>query len=320
MTLIDFDKPPSLMIKAAQMIMGIIIVYVIYVICTVAVKADKLAIDLQKDIAKKRKTSVIDGYIDSSTSVKVNSVIQFAENYLPITPSMNIKGGAQFSYQFWMFVEDPSTVGDSLIFIKGDPKEYNYKIQENKYNISKKTMEPLYTRETVGQIAKCPMLSFKKGGDPASLEFSVKFNTLHNLNESFDIINIKSEKNIYRNNLLSIFAKQWFMISIVFQDNMPINDFETGVIVKLYLNDVMYQQKVYKSALKQNDGELVLFPNVIPGCKMSKFTYYNYAINDTDVSKDYKAGPILTPSTTFGAIKNNISYLSDNNRMDIWNL
>ncbi len=316
---IDLTKPPSLAIKAIQIVIGIIVVYVIYLLCTIAVKADKLAIDLEKDISKKRKTDVINGYIDSNNSIAVNTIIQFATNYLPITPSMNVKGGAQFSYKLWLYIEDASAIGDKMIFIKGDPKMYTYKIQEQKYNISTKSMEPLYTRKAISQIAKCPLLSFKSGGDSGSVEFNLKFNTLHNLDETFTVENIKSEKSIYRNNLISIFSKQWFMITIVFQDNMPINDFESGIIVKFYLNDVMYTQKVYNSALKQNDSDLVLFPELIQGCKMTDFSYYNYAIGDEEVNNSYKKGPTLTASTTFGSVNNSVSQMSDNNRMDIWN-
>lgn len=316
---IDLTKQPSLTIKAIQLVAGLIIVYIIYLLSTIVVKSDKLAIDLEKDMSKKRITNVIDGYIDSSNSININTVISFAKNYLPISPSMNIKGGAQFTYQFWLYIEDINATADKVIFVKGDPSLYKYKIQEHKYNISTKMMEPSYTREVVGVVAKCPMLSFKKGGDAGTTEFSLQFNTLHNLNETFEITNIRSDNPLFRNNLMSIFSKQWFMITIVFQDNMPINDFESGVIVKFYLNDVLYQQQVYNTALKQNEGDLVLFPSVISGCKMSKMNYYNYAIGDEEVHKEYKAGPILTPSKTFGAISNNILYMSDNNRMDIWN-
>lgn len=316
---IDLTKPPSIAIKAIQVVIGIIIVYIIYLLSTIAIKADKLAIDMEKDLSRKRKINVINGYIDSNNKIIINTIIQFANNYLPITPSMNIKGGAQFTYQLWLFIEDPNVIGDKMIFIKGDPKLYTYKVQEQKYNISTKTMEPSYTRKAVSQIAKCPMLSFKGGGDPGTVEFNLKFNTLHNLDESFDIVNIKSEKTIYRNNIMSIFSKQWFMVTIVFQDNMPINDFETGIVVKFYLNDVMYQQKVYNSALKQNDSELILFPEVIQGCKMTDFSYYNYAIGDDEVINTYKKGPTLTASTSFGSVSNSISQMSDYNRMDIWN-
>lgn len=316
---IDLTKQPSLMIKAVQFVVGLIVVFLIYLIAKAAMNADKLVIDIEKDMSLKKVTYVTDGYIDSSQKVTINSTVPFAPNYLPIISSMNIKGGAQFSYQLWMFVEDADKIADKVIFIKGDPTKYTYQLQENKLDISSKQMKPYNKRQVNGRIAKCPMLSFKSGGG-GNIEFSVLFNTLHNMNETFDVTTMKSDNSIYRHNLTSILAKQWFLVTVVFQDNMPINDFETGLIVRFYLNDVLYQQKTYKSTLKQNDGDLVIFPDEdLSGCKLSTFTYFNYAISDTDVKTISNKGPVLTPSTTNGAIKNNVMKMSSMNRLDLYN-
>ena len=314
------NTPPSLVNKIVQVIIGFIFVFIIYILATLTVKADKLVIDNEKDLTLKRHVDIVNGYIDSNNRIDINTSIPFATNYLPIKPSMNIKGGSQFTYQLWLFVDNTESAAGKTIFIKGDPAFYNYKITENKYNIEKKTMENYYTRQTVGQISKCPMLAFRSGGDPSNIEFHMEFNTLHNMNETFDIVNIKSDNSVYRNNLLSIFAKQWFLVTIIFQDNMPINDFENGIIVRFYLNDILYQQQTYKSTLKQNEGDLVLFPDSnISGCKLTSMRYYNHAVSDASIQSAYKNGPVIKPSTTFGSVKNNISYVSDKNKLDVFN-
>lgn len=317
---LDFTKQPSLVNIIIQFFLGIIVTFLIYLIAKIAVQADKLVIDEDKDVGRKRVINITNGYIESAQPIKINTVLDFAENYLAIKPSMNVKGGSQFTYQFWLFIDDPTVIGDKTLFIKGDYNQYRYKVTENKYNIKIKTMEPYNTREILGQISKAPMLTFKSGGDPDSIEFNMKFNTLHNINETFEVTNIKSDNNIYRNNLLSIFAKQWFMVTIIFQDNMQINDFENGIVVRFYINDILYKQQVYNSALKLNDGDLILFPDVIPGCKMSAINYYNYAINEALIVDFYKKGPILTPSSTIGGAKKSmVSYISDMNKLDIYN-
>lgn len=321
-TVKDFlSKPPTVVNKIVQIIIGFVFVFIIYMLATLAVKADKLVIDSEKDISLKRQVDIIDGYIDSNSRIDINTSMSFATNFLPIKSSMNIKGGAQFTYQFWLFVDNTESAAGKTIFIKGDPSLYNYKVTENKYSIEKKTMENYYTRNMVGQISKCPMFAFKSGGDPSNIEFHMEFNTLHNMNESFDVVNIKSDNSVYRNNLLSVFAKQWFMVTVIFQDNMPINDFENGIIVRFYLNDVLYQQQAYKSTLKQNEGDLVLFPDSnISGTKLTSMRYFNYAISDSSIQNSYKGGPVIKPSTTFGAVKNNISYISDKNKLDVFNM
>lgn len=317
----DLTIAPTLVNKIIQVIVGFVVVFIIYLLATLAVKADKLVIDSEKDLSKKKQIDIVDGYIDSSNRIDINTSIPFASNYLPIKSSMNIKGGAQFTYQFWLFVDDPITVAGKTIFIKGDPALYNYKIIENKYNIKTKQMENNYTRNKTGQISKCPFLAFKTGGDPGTIEFHMEFNTLHNISEIFDVVNIKSDNSVYRNNLLSVFSKQWFLITMIFQDNMPINDFENGIIIRFYLNDIMYQQQTYKSALKQNDGDLVLFPDSnISGCKITSMKYFNHAISDESIEKSYKMGPVTTPSTTFGSVVKQVSYLSDKNKLDMFNV
>jgi hypothetical protein len=316
----DLSIPPTTINKIIQVIVGFVVVFIIYLLATLAVKADKLIIDSEKDLSKKRQIDIVDGYIDSANKLSINTSIPFANNYLPIKPSMNIKGGAQFTYQLWLFVDDPNSAAGKTIFIKGDPAKYNYKISENKYNIQTKQMENSYILNTIGQISKCPMLAFNSGGDAGAIEFHMEFNTLHNISESFDVVSIKSDNNIYRNNLLSVFAKQWFLVTIIFQDNIPINDFENGIIIKFYLNDVMYQQQSYKSTLKQNDGDLVLFPDSISGTKLTSMKYYNYAVSDQSIQSVYKKGPVVTPSLTFGAVTKHISYISDKNKLDIFNV
>lgn len=315
---IDLTKPPSTTNKAIQFVLGLVAVYIIYLLATTAMKADKLIIDAEKDMSLKKTTYVTNGFVDSSSSIRISTVVPFAPNYLPITPSMNIKGGSQFTYQFWLYVDDTSNIGDKVIFMKGDTNKYSYTLQENKYDVSTKQMVPYNKRFVTDRVAKCPLLAFNTGGK--GIEFKLQFNTLNNMNETFYITNMQSESSIYRNNLLSVFAKQWFLVTIVFQDNMPINDFETGLLVKFYLNDVMYQQKGYNTTLKQNDGDLVLFPDQdLAGCKVSTFTYYNYAVSDKDVKQISDKGPVLTPSTTNGAISKNVLYVSDANRLDLWN-
>lgn len=317
----DLTTKPTVVNKIIQVIVGFVVVFIIYLLATLAVKADKLVIDSEKDLSKKRQIDIVDGYIDGGNRLDINTSIPFANNYLPIKPSMNIKGGSQFTYQFWLFIDDPISASGKTIFIKGDPALYNYKITENKYNIQTKQMETNYTRNTIGQISKCPFLAFKSGGDPGTIEFHMEFNTLHNISETFDVVNIKSDNSVYRNNLLSVFSKQWFLVTIIFQDNMPINDFENGIIIKFYLNDIMYQQQSYKSTLKQNDGDLILFPDSnISGCKLTSMKYFNYAISDETIQSSYKFGPVVTPSTTFGSVKKNVSYVSDRNKLDIFNV
>jgi hypothetical protein len=163
------------------------------------------------------------------------------------------------------------------------------------------------------------MLSF--GANP--LDFVVSFNTLNSIREQLSVSNIRSDDSTYRKNLLSLYGNTWVCITIVFEDNMPINDFENGVVVKFYVNDILYVSGKYSSALKQNNGDVVFFPDSvgIPSLKMSNFAYFNYALSDTEIKAIVRAGPNVKPAvSTKNAAATTLPYhVSEYNKLDLAN-
>ena len=306
-------------IKAVQIVAGLVIVYIIYVLAVSAMKSDKLVIDEQYDMALKRMVVITDGYIESTLlDNKINTSVPFADTYLPIIPSINIKGGSQFTYSFWVNVGDIAEAKGKTLFVKGDKEFRNYYLTEKKYDVNSQSMVDKHSQIINGRVAMCPAVSF--GNSATEVGFVVKFNTLHNMNETLEVKSMKAANNIYRNNLLSLVSGQWFMITIVFQDNVPVGDFENGLSVKFYVNDVLYQQGQYSSALKQNHGDFIMFPDTsFKGTRMSGLTYYNYALGDADIRNLAGKGAVTTPSTLAGKVNASALYLSDMNRMDMYN-
>jgi hypothetical protein len=302
-------SPPS---AAVQIIIGLVIGIIVYSFAYWAMRNDIQSMNTSFNPNTKRKVSLFDGYYDSSSLVKktYNTSNTLAHNYVPISPSSNLKGGAQFTYSMWLFVGDPNSAVNNTIFLHGDPQRYPYTITDNTAGFNKSMND---------YVAFCPMLSF--GANP--LDFVVSFNTMNNIREQLNVTSIRSDDSTYRKNLLSLYGNTWVCITIVFEDSMPINDFENGVVVKFYVNDILYVSGKYSSALKQNNGDVVFFPDTsgIPNLKMSNFAYYNYAVSDAEIKSIVKAGPNTKPAVSSNSTASVTLpyYVSEYNKLDLAN-
>ena len=314
------ESPYSMLL---QVFVGLLVVLAIYVIAMKVMNADKMHIDEKLDQSIPRQVQVIDGSIDASfaQNLRFNTNIPFANNYMPIKPSTNRRGGAQFTYSFWIYVGNPQAVVDKCIFIKGDPKLYTVERTMN---------DPAYLKQgetvavrTRARTVYCPMVSF--GSKPQ--EFAISFNRLDDIHTKMDVLRVVSDKNTMRQNMLSMFSGQWVCVTIVFEDNIPINDFEDGIMVRFFVNDVLYQTNRFSGALKQNQGDLVFFPDdaVLSSVKISDFEYFNYAISNDQIVTKVRKGPTLTSSKSIAgasagsASMPSLTRIGDMNAMEISN-
>lgn len=295
-----------------QMFLGLIILYVIYLLALLAIKADELYIDDKFNINKKGKVLILDGYADSSQfSMEqgfINTSAMQMTNYVPINPSVNLRGGAQFTYTMWLYLGTTSEdTANKCIFLKGDKERYPYTIKNNKTGQMK---------EVNDRISFCPMLAT----GPNLMDFDMHFNTLTKIKESFEIRRLESSNSSLRHNLLSLFSDKWVMLTFTFEDNIPINDFENGIVVKFWVNDTLYQTGYFNGALKQNNGNLYLFPDgAIPTCRLCNFAYFNYCATLNEMQELYIKGPTNKPAVPITKSFISPSFISDYNRLDIYN-
>ena len=287
-----------------QVVLGLIAVLLIHWVSLFAVRADSLLQNSKSNPNAQVKVAVLSGYAESSqlSSKSYNTILPYANNYMGITPSSNIKGGAQFTYSFWISVGHPDSAIGKPIFLRGDSK------QTYTYNMANKNV--------TDYVAMCPLFEF--GSNP--MEFNVRFNTIHNINEILQITKSTSTNNMYRKNMLSLLANQWFLITIMFEDNIPINDFENGLSIKFYINQVLYESGTWATMLKQNTGNLFFFPSgSVSQCKISNFDYYNHTLSMADISAKFRAGPSQQPIASVTKSMTSPLVLSDYNTMDIYN-
>lgn len=301
---------------ATQLLIGCLITFIVYWISLKVLNADTL-LNASLDTNKKSVVNIITGYAESSQLARqsFNTVNTYASAYLPLTPSVNIKGGAQFTYSLWLFVGNSAAAAASHkpIFIRGDRNKYRYTMAPTRQDPAR----PTPGISANDYVAMCPLLEF--GTNP--MDFNIRFNTSNNVNEVMPIISQNSGNSIYRQNLLNMLQGQWFMMTIVFEDNMPINDFENGLSVKVYINGTLYKTATYAAMLKQNNGNFFLFPEgSVDQCKISSLNYYNYAQGDAEIKATMGAGPSSKPQASLTSSFVRPLALSDYNTMDIYNI
>ena len=296
--------------KVIQVVIGLVLVLIIYYIAITIMNSDSLTTQDPFDTDIKRQVPIIDGFADTSqiSGNVYNTVTPFASNSLIITPSSNIKGGAQFTYSLWMNIGDgTNSQRGKTIFMKGDAKKYTYSVTDTMTNVSNTLTD---------YVAFCPCLSFGTN----LFDFVVRFNTADNMNEQLYIQNVNNTNDLYRKHMLSLMTGKWFLITIVFEDNIPINDFEDGLVVKFYINDQLYSSGTYSSMLRQNNGNFYLFPNgPISKTMVSNMFYYNYALGTDEIRNLYTQGPSNKSTSTVSTSFISPLMMNDKNRLDIYN-
>lgn len=282
---------------------------------------DKLVNNSTIDVRNPQRIMIVDGFIETPliADTLFNTLDPRAANYLSLPRSYNRQGGAQFTYQFWMYVDDtlPSTIANKMILMRGDTKAYRWNDKNgNEHN---------------DVAIACPSISF---GDTFD-QIKIGFNTLDIIGNMYvtnsDAI-VSDMDGVSNRNLLKLTSKKWVLYTMVFEDNTPINEFEDGTKLKLFLNDVLYDYATYAGqTLRQNNGPLVLFPTthskgvMIPGgiknAKVGNVAYYNYAQGASDIKKVYNDGPPTTRSDIQGDTESvgQPLYLSEYNKLDIYN-
>ncbi len=225
-------------------------------------------------------------------NVSYNGTNPLARNFVPMPRSLNTHGGAQFSYSFWLKIEDVTNPGlkDLPLLLRGDARRY----QAGMYDPSSKkrvhTLPP-------GHLIRCPVV--RLGSSPR--ELVVELNT----GKYIDVRLTTGAQSLGGSQLgiLGLAGSDWFMVTLACRDNYsPMDGAENGVHVAFYVNDLLLMSaspstdaRLRHNYLKQNDGDLVLFPDapstLADSIAMGDVKYRNFAVSAEDVRSEFKKGP-----------------------------
>ena len=336
-----------------QVAIGVVLTFIVYGISLLIMNSDGLQTDAALAQGIRSKTTILDGVIDANSVVKrvYNTVLPNGQMpYLPIRRSVNRLGGAQFTYSFWMKVDNISYVHDNksicnltkdsngqvvgtdysiidnpdlfVLFIKGDNRCFQY--TTTAYDSAGTTAlgNPINHQ---GRYVMSPMVAI---GDPMNREIFVFFNTLDEVGKNIKLAKNPNLDSTLRHNVVSLTEKMWIMYTFVFMDYVPINDFENGIVIKSYVNDTLYQMDKIPGTLRDNEGEFTLLPDGAPGANtdassslhLSSMDYYNYALSDKDVTARFSNGVNMNANSDITADKSGKLNFSAYNKLDVYNL
>lgn len=255
-----------------------------------------------------------------STHSKKNSPL-----YVDLIPSINFKGGAQYSYSFWLRKAAGTNEGlkNKIIFYRGNevkcnvtednppscgvggysqkghiyndkhvsPDEY-LSYQPDLQHVENNDVNKLNNMRGSNRFIKSPLVRF---GDFDSTKNNthlvIEFNSLRNPH-------LKVELNGEVFSLLKSSSKhpKYNLITVSFQDNFDFGGIERGIKVEVFIDDALVRTEVFEdNALRINKGPIVLFPGNIGelnaiDAEIADLTYYNFAVSTMDVDRIYNNG------------------------------
>lgn len=310
-----------------QVLAALVVIIILYIVTLIIMNIDSLVVGISTTAKPREKSLIIDGYgnVSALYAKDFNTVNPFAVNFIKVPRSVNTYGGAQFTYQFWIKINEANDdlFKDLPIFIKGDNKLYNINLYPHNTpagTVIKKLPADNYVR--------CPLIKF----GTSWRHLVVQFNTS---NSPFTQLDIKMNPDGTpgnRRNLLSLLPINWYLMTFVFEDNFSAMDSsENGIKFSFYLNDTPYQintasteAALKNNYLKQNDGNLYLFPrsNSVNGDYMNvgNLTYYNYATTIDEIRKTFLSGPPTYLAKFNSSMNYKPAHITAFNKLDIYNM
>jgi hypothetical protein len=255
----------------------------------------------------KKEIKILDGIYDfKSGQNKYETNNEAESSYLDINPSINQEGGAEYSYNFWLYV-DKKTLNtsygtesnelrkDIILFLKGEKKLY---YSESNKNCSNRL--PTNT-ENYNIMIKNPLVRLSPDGEEIVVEYNNIYNPDSYQNRSNYLVKcneIDASSWMDKNkNLIGIynmkFDQRWCMITIVMKE---ISD-TANILMKnrascrMYINglnvlnrklETYYNGTSYSATFKNNKSPLYVNPNF----GEFKTTFQNIYANNKITTKE----------------------------------
>jgi hypothetical protein len=273
----------------------------------------------------KKEVNIIDGIYDYNTytEMQFNTIDETKETYLDINPSINQEGGAEYSYNFWLYT-DTTTLTDKdkdiVLFFKGEKNLFS---SSQNYNCS--TINAA-SKKNVTVLIKNPLVKLRGDGKAMVVEFNNIYNpdSYQQGTKYVNCENIDSGSWDNKNrNLLGIydlnFNKKWFMVTIVMKEVADANNIlmKNRASCKIYINGInvldkkaetLYNGRAQSATFKNNKAPFYMNPSFEKSSSNSTLTvnsdmqrykkgsdlqenvlkladlkYYNYALSDTKI-------------------------------------
>ena len=306
-----------------QIVLALVIIIILYIVTLVVLNIDAIVVKNSTQVKPHETTMIISGYAPVAYlgNKSYNTYNSFADNFKKIGKSVNTSGGSQFSYQFWLKIDDPNDnlFKNLIVLLKGDKRKYKLGLYDAETLQRQLTTPP-------GHVIACPLIKF----NDSYRSLTVQFGTANSPVTEIDINMNPNNPGEGRRNLLSLLPLNWYLFTFVFEDNFSyVSGNENGINFKFWVNDVPYQEntasdnpELRNNTLKQNDGDLFLLPNPPESgnfMKLGNIKYCNYALEGDEIKRTYQGGPPTTSAVERDQGKPKPPYLTAYNKIDIYN-
>lgn len=292
-----------------QIIFGIMFVTFLAFIAYIIYNKE-LLYNLSTSGNNKKDIVVFDGIMDFSTSsYNINTYNKSASSFKDLTPSINQNGGAEYSYNFWIYMDRGkiTSSNDIILLLRGDKLKVPYL---NKTNCQLQKSNNGY------YMIKNPLIRMKSDGSALIVEYNTLTNPdsyrEYGKNATDCSVNSWYEKNkgllgIYDLNNY-VYDKKWFMITIVLQETIPENDIlnKNKTVCRMYINGINvldrivespYNNSYGSSAMKHNRGKLYINPDKESitnpqddALKLANMSYHNYSLEPLEIVNLFNKG------------------------------
>lgn len=275
----------------------------------------------------RKEVDIIKGIYDfkTYTETKLNTIDKHKDGYVDINPSINQEGGAEYSYNFWLYTDknklaESEKYGnnshDIVLFFKGEKNLYYSGLN---YNCASKNAK--IGSQNVNVLVKNPLVRLKNDGSSLVVEYNNIYtaDSYQNKSRYMQCDNVDTgDWHAKNKNMLGVynldFNNKWFMVTIVMKEVADSNNIlvKNRASCKIYVNGVnvldkkaetIYNGKVYSATFKNNkspfyirpkfdhvkeDLQSYMKPDDLPDentLKIADLKYFNYAIDDEKISE-----------------------------------
>ena len=311
------------MSMVVQIVLALVIIIILYIVTLVVLNIDAIVVKNSAKVKPHETTMIVSGFAPVSYLgyKSYNTYNSFADSFKKIGKSINTTGGSQFSYQFWMKIDDANDklFKDLIILLKGDKRKYKIGLYDPVNRQRQLTTPPNY-------VIACPLIKFNDSYRSLTVQLGTANSPVTEI-----VINMNpNDPGEGRKNLLSLLPLNWYLFTFVFEDNFSyVSGNENGINFKFWVNDIPYQEntasdnpELRNNTLKQNDGDLFLLPNPPESgnfMKLGNIKYCNYALEGDEIKRTYQGGPPTTSAVERDQGKPTPPYLSAFNKIDIFN-
>lgn len=281
----------------------------------------------------KKEINIINGIYDYKASeFMLNGYDKSRNDYVDINPSINQEGGAEYSYNFWLYInkENLDKINDAkdfILFLKGEKNIY---YSDYNYNCSTKSS---ISTDSAKLLIKNPLVRLKKDGTAMVVEFNNIYNpdSYKNRTRYIDCKEADNDWNKKNKNMLGVynldFNRKWFMVTIVMKEVADSNNIllRNRASCKIFINSInvlnqkaetKYNDKVYSSTFKNNTSPFYINPVIgndnvkvnnknylnnnnitdFNTIKIADLKYFNYAIDNSKIAELYSNGFSKSPA------------------------